>query len=616
MKSALWTALLLSANCVLAQNLPAPTLPKVDAPAASQKSDKPSKGDEKKAKHEFSEGMKDKKSGRLPEALAHFESASQLVPQNVDYATAREMTRQEAVLAAVQRGNRAMERNSTIEAQADYREALKIDPANEFALQQLRNVLPTISPASAAVRYSDAPDDQWRSPLDLAPERGTKSFHYRGDARGLITTVMQAYGVNATVDDTVSTKRVRFDIEDTDFLHAMDAVSSVTKTFWMPLGLRQVLVMADTAANRRDNQKNTLRTFYFPEATTPMELQDMVNVFRTIFDVRFVVPQPSQRTVAVRAPQPTVQAITQFFDDLDGARPQVSLDIGVYQVSGTLTRQLGIAPPEQFTTFNLGTALSQLGSTNIQTLINNLIASGAINQANGTSIQALLAQALGSQSSLFQNPFATYGGGLTLMALTIPGATLNINLNKSDLQSVDHLTIRASQNNAATVKIGQRYPILNSTFSPIYNTAAISSVIGNGSYIAPFPSFSYEDLGLTVKATPSIQQSRDVRLNLEMQIRSLGASTSNGIPIINNEEYKGTISLKDGEPGVVISYLTRSQSLSIAGVPGAGQLPVLGSLLSSRDREGVESELMVIITPHVMKVADPKLNAIALPHGS
>jgi Flp pilus assembly secretin CpaC len=166
------------------------------------------------------------------------------------------------------------------------------------------------------------------------------------------------------------------------------------------------------------------------------------------------------------------------------------------------------------------------------------------------------------------------------------------------------------------VKIGERFPILNSTFSPIYNTAAISSVIGNGSYIAPFPSFNYEDLGLTVKATPSIQRNRDVRLNLEMQIRSLGASTNNGIPIINNEEYKGTISLKDGEPGVVVSYVTRSQSLSISGVPGAGQLPVLGSLLSSRDREGLESELMIIITPHVVKVADPKMDAIALPHGT
>ncbi len=617
MKTAIWITVLVSATGLGAQNLPAPQTPAVDPPVTvKQKAEEPSKSDEKKARHEFSEGTKLRKEGRFEEALAHFEASAKLVPKNVDYATAREMTRQQAVMSDIQHGNHAMEKNDTIAAQADYREALRVDPSNQFALQQLKNVLPALSDVSTTVvRYSD--DDNMASPIELVPENVTKSFSYRGDSRGLLTTVMQAYGVTATIDASVPSKPVRFDLDATDFSRAMGAACDVTNTFWTPLGLRQAMVMPDTPANRRDYQRSALRTFYFPDATTPTELQDIVNVFRVIFDVRFIVAQPSQNTITVRAPAPTVKAISEFFDDLDASRPQVALDVSVYQVSGTLTRQLGIQPPQQFTTFNLGAALTQLGSTNLQTIINNLISSGAINQANGTSIQALITQALGSQvGSLFQTPFATYGGGLTLMALSIPGASLNINFNKSDLQSLDHLTLRAAQNLPATVRIGERYPILNSTFSPIYNTSAIASVIGNGTYIAPFPSFNYEDLGLTVKATPSIQQNRDVRLNLEMQIRSLGAGTNNGIPIINNEEYKGSISLKDGEPGVVVSFLSTSQALTLTGVPGIGEIPVLGSLLRTSDREGLESELMVIITPRVLRVAEPKVDAIPLPRGS
>jgi hypothetical protein len=615
-KTALWTAILLTGGGMAAQELPSPQTPQVGPQATAAKPPaKPSKNDEKKAKREFSEGMKLKKDGRLEEALAHFKTASELVPASVDYATAREMTRVDAVVAAIQRGNRAMDRNSTIEAQADYREALRMDPENPFAMQQLKNALPSLSGLNTSVRYSD--EDTMAEPIDIAPQDGKKEFSYRGDAKGLLTTVMQAYGVAATIDASVPTKRVRFDIDATNFNRAADAACAVTKTFWVPLGLRQVLVMADTASNRREYQRMALRTFYLPDASTPMELQDLVNVFRVIFDVRFIVAQPSKNSIAVRASEPTMQAITQFFEDLDGARPQVALDVSVYNVSGNLTRQLGIQPPQQFTTFNLGAALTQLGSTNIQQIINNLISSGAINQANGTSIQALITQALGSQAgSLFQTPFATYGGGITLMALSIPGTTLNINFNKSDIQSLDHLTIRAAQNLPATVKIGERYLILNSTFSPIYNTAAIASVIGNGSYIAPFPSFNYEDLGLVVKATPSIQQSREIRLNLEMQIRALSGSTNDGIPIITNQEYKGTLSLKDGEPGVVASYLTTSESKTLMGVPGIGQIPGVGSLLHTTDREGVESELLVIITPHILKMASPKLDAIALPRGS
>jgi general secretion pathway protein D len=607
---------LLGAAPLLAQSLPSPQTVDVDPKInLSARDSKPSKQDSKRAKQEFEQGAKLRKDGRFTEALAHFDTAATLVPGDVDYATAREFTRTQAVMDSIQRGNHAMENNQTIEAQADYREALRIDPNNQFALQQLRNALPALSTTGTEIRYSD--DDQnYGSPVDLAPQDVRKSFSYRGDTKALITQVMQAYGISATIDNSVPSRRVRFDLGETDFAHATDTLAAVTKTFWVPMGLRQVWVLPDNAANRREYQRNALRTFYFPDATTPTELQDIVNVFRVIFDVRFVVAQPARGTITVRAPQQTMEALTRFFDSLDATRPQVMLDVNVYQVSGTLTRQLGIQTPQQFTTFALGPALQQLGSTNIQDLINNLISSGAINQANGTSIQALLAQALGSQNSgLFSTPFATYGGGLTLMALTIPGTTLNLNVNKSNLQSLDHLTVRAAQNNVATIRIGQRYPILNSTFSPIYNTAAIANVLGNGSYIAPFPSFNYEDLGLTVKATPSIQRDRDVRLNLEMQIRSLGAGTNDGIPIISNQEYKGVISLKDGEPGVVISYLTESQSKTLTGIPGIGQIPGLGSLVGSTNTNGLESELLVIITPRIVRAADGKSEAIALPRG-
>ena len=52
--------------------------------------------------------------------------------------------------------------------------------------------------------------------------------------------------------------------------------------------------------------------------------------------------------------------------------------------------------------------------------------------------------------------------------------------------------------------MGSRYPILNASFAPVFNTPAISQVLQNGSFQAPFPSFSYEDLGLTLKAKPSV----------------------------------------------------------------------------------------------------------------
>jgi len=50
-------------------------------------------------------------------------------------------------------------------------------------------------------------------------------------------------------------------------------------------------------------------------------------------------------------------------------------------------------------------------------------------------------------------------------------------LNESDIRDLEHVTLRASQNDAAVMKIGERYPIINATFAPIYNSAAISQVV-------------------------------------------------------------------------------------------------------------------------------------------
>ena len=135
------------------------------------------------------------------------------------------------------------------------------------------------------------------------------------------------------------------------------------------------------------------------------------------------------------------------------------------------------------------------------------------------------------------------------------GVSPTFSLNSSDIRNLEHVTLRASQNDAAIMKIGERYPIINATFAPIYNTSAIASVIGNQSYVAPFPSFNFEDIGLILKATPTIHANADVTLKLDLEFRSLGTTNVNGIPIINNRQYTGVITVKNGESSVVTGLI-------------------------------------------------------------
>ena len=150
-------------------------------------------------------------------------------------------------------------------------------------------------------------------------------------------------------------------------------------------------------------------------------------------------------------------------------------------------------------------------------------------------------------------------------------------MNESSVQSLDHVHLRASQEKEATFKLGSRYPILNASFAPIFNNPAISQVIGNQSFTAPFPSVNYEDIGLTLKAKPLVHNNSDVALELEVQFRTLGSTSTNGIPDILNREYKGGILLKEGEPAVVAGMITESDQRSLSGLPAFSSIPGLGA---------------------------------------
>ena len=230
-----------------------------------------------------------------------------------------------------------------------------------------------------------------------------------------------------------------------------------------------------------------------------------------------------------------------------------------------------------------------------------MISSGGINQLGGTALSGLLAQLGGQGNSIFSQPLTTFGGGLTFMGLSLDQFAANrLRSMNPGCAACEHLTMRANQGSDATFHLGERYPIENASYAPIYNSPAISAVLGNQTYVPPFPSVSYEDLGLSVKAKPTIHGDGDVSMHLEFQIRSLTGASSNGVPVISNQEYQGNINLKDGEPAVVAGEVSRTQSLAMTGIPGFGFLPILNQAMVNNTKQTEDDELMIVITPHVL----------------
>jgi type II secretory pathway component GspD/PulD (secretin) len=500
-----------------------------------------------------------------------------------------------------------MENAQREQAAAEYRAALELDPENAYTLQRLEEAVRDPAAARLAELTATLADS---SEIELQPKAERTTFRYRGDVRGLFNELATAYGMKTQFDDSVVAKTVRFYVDDVDFFTALNLACRVSKTMWTALDSHQLLIAADSPENRKQFDRMSLASLVVPPASSPQEVTEMVTSLRNVCDFQKINSGQSG-TIEVRAPQAMLRACTTLLHQLTSERPQVQFDIQIYQISQNFTREIGMHIPNTFNLYNIPVAaLAALGGQSISSLVNSLISSGGINQAGSSALSGLLAQLQGQANSIFSQPLATFGGGLTFSGVSLDHLTTALSLNESWSRSLSHVTMRASQGNDATFHLGERYPILNASYAPIYNSPQISQVLGNQSYVPPFPSVSYEDLGLSLKAKPAIHGNGDVSIALELQVRSLTGQSSNGVPVISNQEYKGSIRLRDGEPAVVAGEITTNDQRSMAGIPGVAAIPGINFVLSDNTRMKEDDELLIMITPHVVANHDRSTDEI------
>jgi general secretion pathway protein D len=88
---------------------------------------------------------------------------------------------------------------------------------------------------------------------------------------------------------------------------------------------------------------------------------------------------------------------------------------------------------------------------------------------------------------------------------------------------------------------------------------------------------------------------------MKIEIKSLSGSSINEIPIIANRSFEQTVRLKEDETTVMAGVLQDNESLGINGTPGLAYLPKLGYLFGTRSVNDQGTELLVLITPRLVR---------------
>ncbi|MBI3404712.1 MAG: VCBS repeat-containing protein [Acidobacteria bacterium] len=215
----------------------------------------------------------------------------------------------------------------------------------------------------------------------------------------------------------------------------------------------------------------------------------------------------------------------------------------------------------------------------------------AITAANLTS-DGFLDLAVANAGSASVTVLLGQGDGTFPLHVDFPSGSAPFAVLTGDFNG-DNLADLAAVNNgsnSATITLNSTLLIPNQNFNSIFGSPT------------PYPGFQYEDLGLKVKATPHVHTGNDVTLQLSFEIRDLAGQDLNGIPVISNRTVEQTVRLREGETSILSGILTDSRSRSLSGYPGLSRLPLVGYATGKRSNDNRETELLITITPHLVRI--------------
>jgi general secretion pathway protein D len=440
-----------------------------------------------------------------------------------------------------------------------------------------------------------------------------KSFHLHTNEQDVIKQVLSGFGIRAVFDDSVQRQDVRFDIDDVPYQQAVPVLLDMTHLFAVPLDSKSVFLAKDTPENRQRLERQLQETIYIPGMTNE-QMDELGNVIRNVFDVKQITVGKASGNLVLRAPQETLTYVNLTLADLFDGGSQVMIELKLYTVDRTNQRNIGAQLPQQIGIYSVAGEAQNIVTAN-QTLVNQAISQGLVpaGASNITIALALVAAGL-VQSALLSSTVGFVGGGISQTGVTSNQTpTFNLSLNSSDTHALDDIQVRIGDRQTATFRVGERYPITTSTYSSgvtgttpgvagaTINGVSVSSLLNTSSTSLTIPQIQYEDLGLTLKATPTVQKSGAIVMHLDLKIEALSGNSLSNIPILNSQQFASDVTVDDGETALLASTISSTESAAISGWPGLGELPGFQTATSDNVKNVDSSELLLLVTPHVTR---------------
>mgnify|MGYP000935840013 FL=1 len=472
---------------------------------------------------------------------------------------------------AMERGHQAalaevrvlMAQNDTAAAERILRTLVAENPLNSEAKRLLQEVRRKAQQSEEPLRR--ALKSPFTAPISL-------EFH-DAEMKTVFEMISRSAGINFVFDkDVKSQTKVTLFVRDTSIDEVVRLILATNQLERKMLNENSVLIYPNTPAKAKEYQELVTRSFYLANA----EVKQAQALVKTLVKSKDIFVDEKLNLLVIKDTPEAVRMAERLLESLDIAEPEVMLELEVMEMTRSKLRELGLRYPDR-----IGYGL--LRNPNIVLQPTQGVGGQVVPEAGAEVAPGVVDLSNADELTAY---------------VTNPALVLNLRNEAGDGSLLANPRIRVKNRSRAKIHIGDKLPVFTTTSTA--NVGVSSSV-------------SYLDVGLKLDIEPNVYLDDEVSMKVDLEVSSVvkevpGPAGSLAYQI--GSRTAGTVlRLKNGETQVLAGLISDEERSSANRLPGLGDIPVVGRLFSNQRDSGSKTEIILLITPRVVR-------NLALPEGA